>query len=67
LIPLAREANRLIAEYVAQRKTLEFIDVFTPMVDANGLPRSELFRADALHLNESGYALWKTIIAPHVR
>jgi lysophospholipase L1-like esterase len=67
LIPLAREANRLIAEYVAQRKTLEFIDVFTPMLDANGLARSELFRADALHLNESGYALWKTIIAPHVR
>jgi lysophospholipase L1-like esterase len=67
LITLARETNRLIAEFVARRKTLEFIDVFTPMLDADGRPRREFFRADALHLNESGYALWKTIIAPHVR
>jgi lysophospholipase L1-like esterase len=66
-IPLAREANRLISQYVAQGKNLDFIDVFTPMLDADGRPRAELFRADALHLNESGYALWKAIIAPHVR
>jgi lysophospholipase L1-like esterase len=67
-IPLAREANRLISQYVAAHgKDLHFIDVFTPMLDADGRPRVELFRADALHLNESGYALWKKIIAPHVR
>jgi lysophospholipase L1-like esterase len=66
-MPLARETNRLISQYVAQGKNLEFIDVFTPMLDVNGGPRPELFRTDALHLNESGYALWKTIIAPHVR
>jgi lysophospholipase L1-like esterase len=66
LIPLAREANRLVSQYI-EGKNLDFIDVFTPMLDADGRPRAELFRADALHLNESGYALWKTIIAPHVR
>jgi lysophospholipase L1-like esterase len=67
LIPLARDANRLISEYVTQAKNLDFIDVFTPMLDPDGRPRAELFRADALHLNEAGYTLWRTIIAPHVR
>jgi lysophospholipase L1-like esterase len=66
LLPLAREANQLILRYVAGGKNLDFIDVFSPMLDADGRPRVELFRADALHLNESGYALWKTVIAPHV-
>jgi lysophospholipase L1-like esterase len=41
--------------------------VFTPMLDADGRPRAELFRADALHLNDAGYTLWKAIIARHVR
>jgi lysophospholipase L1-like esterase len=67
LIPRVRETNELIRRYIAVAHNLEFIDVFTPMLDASGLPRAELFRADALHLNGAGYALWKTIIAPHVR
>ncbi|HWO42389.1 MAG TPA: SGNH/GDSL hydrolase family protein [Candidatus Eisenbacteria bacterium] len=62
-----REANRLILRYVAGAPNLDFIDVFTPMLDADELPRAELFRADALHLNGAGYALWKRIIAPYVR
>jgi lysophospholipase L1-like esterase len=41
--------------------------VFTAMLDAEGHPRADLFRADALHLNEAGYTLWKKIIAQHVR
>jgi lysophospholipase L1-like esterase len=67
LIPRVRETNELIRRHIAVVHNLEFIDVFTPMLDASGLPRAELFRADALHLNGAGYALWKTIIAPHVR
>jgi lysophospholipase L1-like esterase len=36
------------------------------MLDSSGKPRSELFRADSLHLNAEGYALWKQVIGPHV-
>lgn len=67
LIPQVRETNELIRRYVAAGGNLEFIDVFTPMLDPNGAPRAELFRPDALHLNGAGYALWKTIIAPYMR
>ena len=67
LIPQVRETNEMIRRYVAVGQNLEFIDVFTPMLDPDGRPRAELFRADALHLNGAGYALWKAVIAPHVR
>lgn len=67
LIPQMRETNQLILQYTSHEKNLEFIDVFTAMLDSRGQPRPELFRADALHLNAEGYALWKTIIGPYVR
>jgi lysophospholipase L1-like esterase len=66
LMPQIREANRLISDYASHSEEVDFADVFTPMLDAAGHPRPELFRRDALHLNARGYALWKQVIAPHV-
>ena len=45
---------------------MAFIDVYTPMLDARASHARELFRADSLHLNADGYALWKRVIGPHV-
>jgi lysophospholipase L1-like esterase len=67
LLPKVRETNALIQQFVLAGTNLDFIDVFPAMLDSTGRPRPELFRADALHLNETGYALWKGIIAPHIR
>lgn len=66
LIPDIRRANALVRDYAASVPNTEFIDVFTAMLTADGGPRPELFRADALHLNASGYELWRTVIAPYV-
>jgi lysophospholipase L1-like esterase len=67
LLPKIRETNTLIEDYADDADEVDYIDVFTPMLDASGQPRAELFRDDALHLNAQGYALWKRIIGPHVR
>jgi len=56
----------LIENFAKGKKNIEYIDIFTPMLDKNGLPRPELFRADALHLNEAGYELWTSIIRPRL-
>jgi lysophospholipase L1-like esterase len=61
-----RETNDLIRDYAARADGVEYADVFSPMLDANGEPRRELFRTDRLHLNGDGYALWKGVIAPYV-
>lgn len=36
-----------------------FIDIYTPMLNEKGLPAKKFFKADGLHLNKTGYTLWK--------
>ena len=67
LLGKARAANKLVQEYATAHPKVDYIDVFTPMLTADGSPRSDLFRKDALHLNRAGYALWRSIIRPFVR
>lgn len=61
-----REANALIKDFTERNPRLRFIDVYTPMIGANGEPRKSLFIADQLHMNPSGYALWTSLIRPHL-
>lgn len=64
LLDRVREANTRVRDYVATKRYLSYVDVFTPMLDAKGQPRGDLFGRDDLHLNEEGYALWHALIAP---
>jgi len=66
LMARIRETNALIHDYAAATPGLDYIDIHTPMLDPDGRPRAELFRSDRLHLNEAGYALWKTVISEHL-
>ena len=63
LMPKAIQANELIEIFSKGDPKLEFIDVYTLMLDEKGRPRAELFLADALHLNAAGYAVWKAALA----
>lgn len=63
LMPRVRETNALIGAYVATLPNAGYIDIFTPMLAADGSPRGELFLGDRLHMNEAGYRLWQSIIS----
>lgn len=65
-MPKCREANKLISDFISKDNKLIYIDVFTPMLDANGKARGELFVGDRLHMNEAGYKLWAGIVTPIV-
>jgi lysophospholipase L1-like esterase len=67
LMPQVREANELIRVYSQTEPQLDFIDVYSLMLDANGQPRAELFSNDRLHLNADGYALWQRVIASRLK
>lgn len=67
LVDVIRAANAQVERTCAADERLEFIDVFQPMLDGDGRPRKELFADDGLHLNERGYALWTTLLEPHLR
>jgi lysophospholipase L1-like esterase len=57
-------ANELIAAYCTAHPECTFVDVTTPMLDAAGHPRPELFRPDMLHMLPAGYAIWTKILTP---
>ncbi len=67
MIAAVRETNQMIKAYSLTEPQLDFIDVYSSMVDAKGQPRPELFLGDRLHLNADGYAVWKRIIALHLK
>jgi lysophospholipase L1-like esterase len=54
---------RLLME---QRPAGYYVDVYTPMLGADGRPRAELFDADGLHLSSAGYQLWRAVLRPYV-
>ena len=62
----ALDANRLIRDEIAKGKNQIFVDVWTPMLSEDGMPRPELFLKDQLHLNDAGYAIWSKLVQPHL-
>jgi len=66
LVDKMRDANDLVRHYIADQPGLTYVDVFNPMLGATGQPRMELLAADSLHMNASGYAIWRRRLTPIV-
>lgn len=65
LLEAQRQTNALIAAE-AENLHVQFIDIFTPMLNAAGQPREELFLEDRLHMNRAGYEIWRDVTAPYL-
>jgi len=63
---LARETNQRIRAETAKDSLTTYVDVFSPMLNAAGQPRPELFVADSLHMSRAGYLLWRSLLQPVV-
>ncbi len=59
-----RDANARIAAQIARDGAASYVDVFAPMLGANGRPQPSLFQADSLHMTPAGYAVWRAAVAP---
>ncbi len=66
LLPKMIEGNNLIKNFLQKKKNADYVDVYKEMVDDEGKPLPELFLKDNLHMNKSGYMIWKKIIEPHL-
>ncbi len=66
LIDQVRSANEKIANYCDQQKHATFIDIYTPMLNAEGTPRPELFVKDGLHMSKQGYEVWEKALQPYL-
>ncbi|MDE5624937.1 MAG: hypothetical protein K2I61_01295, partial [Muribaculaceae bacterium] len=54
-----QKVNSLIKEFVESQPNAGYIDIHTPMLDADGNPRPELFLKDGLHPAKEGYDIWR--------
>jgi hypothetical protein len=57
-----RLANAMLRELALTTPNTIFVPTAEYFLTNQGLPRTELFRDDKLHLNEKGYALWALIL-----
>lgn len=60
------EANQQIRQYLSSQAKTVFIDVYHAMLQPGGEVMTDIFKADNLHMNAKGYAIWKRIIAPYL-
>jgi lysophospholipase L1-like esterase len=62
--PQMKSANSMIADFAKTQQRVQYIDVASAMLDAQGHPRDELFAEDGLHPNAKCYELWTSVIKP---
>jgi hypothetical protein len=62
--PEMQESNAAIEAYAETDARIDFIDVGTAMLGADGLPIPELFVSDGLHMTAAGYDIWNEIMIP---
>ncbi|MCA9755527.1 MAG: hypothetical protein KDA27_06975 [Candidatus Eisenbacteria bacterium] len=59
-----QEANRLLAAACEESPLLHFLDIATPMLSEDGTLREDIFLADRLHMNGTGYEIWTGVVRP---
>ncbi len=63
-LPRIRDLNARIVEFVHADPNATVCDTFTILAQENGAPKPEAFNADLLHLNTTGYLLWREALKP---
>ena len=62
LLDAIREANGMVRDDLEVMPSWSYIDMHSPMLDAVGEPRTELYVEDGLHLSTEGYRLWADLL-----
>jgi lysophospholipase L1-like esterase len=62
--PQMKAANKLMQDYAATQKNVQYIDIATSMFGAHGNLPGDLFKSDGLHPTAKLYAMWTAIIKP---
>ena len=56
--------NAIMADYAAHTEGVTFVDVNTPILNADGSVNNGYFEEDKLHVNRSGYEVWASVLRP---
>ena len=61
------EFNRMLKEYAERTPQTQFADVWTPMLNKEGKVYEQIFKKDSLHMNQKGYEIWQSVLAPFLK
>ncbi len=61
------EYNKALSLWAKQQTGIAVADLWTPMLDENGIVFQDIFLADGLHMNKQGYDIWGKAIAPFLK
>jgi lysophospholipase L1-like esterase len=64
--PKFQQGNRLIEEYSEKQPLLDYLDISTTMMAADGRTKPEIWKSDSLHMNAIGYEGWTQTVQPVV-
>jgi lysophospholipase L1-like esterase len=62
--PKSMEANTLLRAACAEDKRLTYVSIVETMMMPDGKVKEDIFKADRLHMNAAGYALWRDAVRP---
>jgi len=65
-LEVMKEGNKKIEAFIKKQKNAAYIDVMTPMLQADGSLRKEIYIEDGIHMNPKGYAIWQKVLAPYL-
>jgi len=61
------QMNNLLKTYAEKHALIKYADVWSAMLDSNGVVFQDIFLEDDLHMNEKGYDLWAEVIGPMLK
>ncbi len=59
-----KTANKLVADYCKKDDRLVFVDVFKALLGEDGMPKTENYAKDKLHLSPGGYDVLNNAVRP---
>ncbi len=60
------ELNEALELFACQNERTEYVDVWYPALDDDGMVFTHIFLEDNLHMNAEGYKIWKKVLAPYL-
>ena len=61
-----QKANALLQQEIKNLHNVQYVDVVSSMLGADGEPNANIYGPDRLHMNPKGYALWTSILRPYL-
>jgi lysophospholipase L1-like esterase len=59
--------NKGYRDFSSTNSNIKFVDVWNPLLNAQGVPKKEIFVSDSLHINKLGYNIWAREIKKFIK